>query len=96
MAKITISRMLEISRLLGTDAGKQLADFLSYVSDLSEQVIRILRNNVTIGDNIDGKFLQVTLKHDTEQVINTDSRQPAWVAPAKVISTTVSLVIIYG
>lgn len=86
MAKITIARLLETSKLLATEAGKQLSDLVTYMSDLSEQVLRTLNNNVTIQDNIAAKIATVSLKHNTEQVVNTDGKYPVWIAPARVVS----------
>ena len=86
MAKITIARLLETSKLLATEAGQQLSELVTYMSDLSEQVLRTLNNNVTIKDNLSAKISQVSLKQNTEQVLNTDGKYPVWVAPARVVS----------
>jgi hypothetical protein len=91
MAKITIARLLETSKLLATEAGQQLSELITYMSDLSEQVLRTLNNNVTIRDNLSAKISQVSLKHNTEQVLNTDGKYPIWVAPARVISNVVGV-----
>lgn len=88
MAKITIARLLETSKLLATEAGQQLSELITYMSDLSEQVLRTLNNNVTIRDNLSAKIATVSLKQNTEQVLNTDGKYPIWVAPARVVSNT--------
>lgn len=88
MAKISISRLLETAKFLSTKAGQELADFITYVADLSEQVLRTLNNAVTIRDNLDAKIVTVSLKHDAPQVINTGGKYPVWIAPARVISST--------
>jgi hypothetical protein len=86
MAKITIARLLETAKFLATKSGQELADFITYVSDLSEQVLRTLNSNVTIRDNLSAKMATISLKNDTEQVINTDGKIPVWVAPMRVVS----------
>ncbi len=86
MAKITIARLLETSKLLATEAGQQLSELITYMSDLSEQVLRTLNNAVTIRDNLDAKIVTVSLKQNTDQVVNTDGKYPVWIAPARVVS----------
>ena len=86
MAKINVSKLIDTGKFLATEAGKQLADLVTYLADFVEQVIRTLNKGVTIADNMAAKTLTVTLKNDIEQVINTDSKIPVWIVPARVIS----------
>jgi len=88
VAKISIARLLETAKFLSTKAGQELADFITYVADLSEQVLRTLNNNVTIQDNLSAKMLTVSLKNATDQVVNTGNRLPIWIAPMRVVSST--------
>mgnify|MGYP006933461297 CR=1 FL=1 len=59
--KLSIARVLETSKYLATDAGKQLEEFVTFVSDLSEQMIRSLRNGLTLRDNFDCQVVDVTI-----------------------------------
>lgn len=70
--KITITRLLELSKALATDAGAQLKDTLSYLSELAEQSVRALRNGLTFADNFDCKVAVVSLKHNTPTLVSAD------------------------
>lgn len=91
MSKVTISRLLETSRYLQTQAGQQLSDFISYVADLVENSVRILSKGVGIDDNLDTKRMTVSLKHATDTVINVGTKQPIWIVPARIFSTSVRI-----
>jgi hypothetical protein len=75
MAKVTLSRLFEVSKYLATDAGKDLKDALVYISEFVEVTTRNLRNGLTYGDNFDTTLKQVTIKPDTEQVILSGERR---------------------
>ena len=69
MAKITISRLFEVSKYLATDAGKELKDALVYLSEFVEVIVRNLRKGLTFEDNFDTQVKQVILRPDIETVI---------------------------
>ncbi len=52
MAKITISRIFEVSLVATSKAYTELQPFIDYVNGLADNTIRILRNGITLGDNI--------------------------------------------
>lgn len=88
MAKLSISRIFEVSKLLATKSGKELQELVTYTSELAEQVLRILRNGVTLSDNIDCKVVTYSLLHNTPQEINTDGRTPVGLQVIRTISPT--------
>jgi hypothetical protein len=88
MAKLSIQRLLEVSKLLATDAGKQLEEALTFLNDVSDQVLRALRNGLTFQDNFNCLVTEATLKHDTETQISTSGKRPSGVIPLRVLSTT--------
>jgi hypothetical protein len=69
MAKITISRLFEVSKYMTTDAGKELSDALQYLSEFVEVTIRNLRNGLTFKDNFNAITKTVTVRPDTETVV---------------------------
>src|SRR5882672_9784063 len=89
--QLTISRVVEIAKLLTTKAGQELTDFLQYMSGFCEQVLRALRNGITFKDNVDCLISTVSLTHATAQVINTGVKQPMGIIPLRVISTEFSI-----
>jgi len=88
--RLTIQRLLDTNKFLATDAGKQLADFLTYVSDFSEQMIRGLRNQLTFQDNFKCDVRTVTLAHAEPNVVSTNG-QAIGIIPIRVISTSAGL-----
>ena len=71
MARVTLSRLFEVSKYLVTDSGKELKDALVYLSEFVEVVTRNLRNGLTFADNFDTKVKQVECRPDTETIILT-------------------------
>jgi len=91
MAKITISRLLETSRILTSKAGQELQDFITYVAELAEQTLRNLRNGLTFQDNFSCKVSTVSITHNVAQEINTDGKTPTGIIPIRVVSATTGL-----
>ena len=69
--KLFINRIIETSRFLSTDAGQQLTDFINYMADLAEQVVRTLRNGLTFGDNFSCSISDVELRSATQLQLQT-------------------------
>lgn len=86
--KLSINRLLDISKLATTEAGKQLRELLEYTSSMAEQVLRALRNQLTFEDNFLAEIRTVTLAHDTEQVVEFATRQPTGMLVRRVVDTT--------
>jgi hypothetical protein len=85
--KLNISRIFETSQLLATEAGDQLKEMITYMADLSEQVLRALRNQLNYGDNFDAIVSNVSLTHQVTSTINTDRRTPVGIEIQRVVST---------
>jgi hypothetical protein len=77
MAKITVSRIFELSKYLSTKSGQELKDALTYMADFAEVTLRNLRNGLTFQDNIDCEIKTVTLRTNTEATISVASRKRA-------------------
>ncbi len=87
--KLSISRVLETSKYLSTEAGKQLQEFITFVADLSENVLRSLRNGLTFRDNFDCQIVEATLLHNTEQTLST-TKTPIGIVPLRTQSSDTS------
>lgn len=87
MAKLTVSRLLEVSKLLSTEAGQQLQELITFTNDISDQTIRALRQGLTFDDNVNSKTATITLKDSTEQIVDTGGKTPWSVTVSRVIST---------
>jgi hypothetical protein len=88
MAKLSISRLLETSKLLSTKAGQELREALVYLNDLADQVLRALRQGLTFEDNFKCTIVTVSLQNNVESVVYTDNQNIFGVLPIRVISTS--------
>lgn len=91
MAKLTVSRLLETSRLLATQAGQQLSELITYTNDTTEQIIRALRQGLTVDDNFNALSATLSLQHNTEQIVDTSGRTPSYVIVGRVVSSSVGV-----
>lgn len=86
MTQIKVSSLIEVSKILTTKAGQELADFVQYLADLSSQVVRALRNGLSFTDNMDASFKTVSLVSGTTTAVNVGARRPVGIWPVQVIS----------
>lgn len=87
MAKLSITRLFEVSRFMSTEAGQQLHDLIVYLSDFAEQTLRALRNGLTFGDNFNCEIVTATLQHEVPQAISAKAK-PILIFANAVSSTT--------
>jgi hypothetical protein len=91
MTKLAVPALFELSKALATQAGQELQEALQYLSIVSDQVVRALRQGVSLADNLDCLTSNVTLSHNKAQVVNANGRSPVGIVPIRVISTSVSI-----
>ncbi len=73
--KVTVSRLFELSKALTTDAGKELENALTYLSEFAEVTVRGLRNNLTFEDNVDCEQKRISVRHNVEAIISTTAQK---------------------
>jgi hypothetical protein len=92
MAKISVPKILETSKLLSSKTGQELSELIQYVSTVSTQLIQSLRNGLNYEDNFDCHPTTVNLTHNMEQIVNRGStRAPKEVRARRVVSTTTAV-----
>ena len=69
--KITLTRLLDTSKVLTTAAGQELKDMVVYLAEFVDQAVRALRNGLTFTDNFDCGTPTVSLKHNVATVISS-------------------------
>ena len=74
MAKITISRIFEVSLIATSKAYGELQPFIDYVNSLADNTIRILRNGVTLADNINCEIITQKLTPGTDLTFAVKAR----------------------
>ncbi len=97
MAKITISRLFEISQSLSTKAGQELRPALQYISEFAEVTLRNLRNGLTFADNLDCQIKRVSVRSGVETVVSIDgTKRASRVTVDKVVENTYYVVSAFG
>lgn len=97
MAKITISRLFEISQSLATKSGQELRPALQYISEFAEVTLRNLRNGLTFADNLDCQIKRVSVRSGVESVVSVaNNRRATRVTVDKVVSDTYYVVSKFG
>lgn len=74
MAKITISRIFEVSLIASSKAYEELQSFVEYVNSLADNTIRILRNGVTLSDNISCSIITQQMTPNTPLTFAVNAR----------------------
>jgi hypothetical protein len=82
--KLTITRVLETAKVLATEAGQQIGDFISYMAEFVDQVVRALRNGLTFKDNFDCEVRLVSLLHNTAQIVSS-TRTVTGIIPVRLV-----------
>lgn len=84
--KINIQRLFDTGKARATEAGQQLSDFINFCSQAFENIIRALSNGLTFRDNFDCNVVNLTLNHNTEQIVGI-SKAGSQVTAVRVDST---------
>jgi hypothetical protein len=82
--KLTITRVLETAKVLATEAGQEIGDFISYMAEFVDQVVRALRNGLTFKDNFDCEVRLVSLLHNTAQIVSS-TRTVTGIIPVRLV-----------
>lgn len=97
MAKITISRLFEVSKYLTTDAGKELKDALVYLSEFVEVMTRNLRKGLTFEDNFNTLSKDAKVRNGLETVVLTNERKRVTeISVRRVVSDQYYIVTSFG
>jgi hypothetical protein len=85
--KITQSRLFDKAILGAAKAAQELAAFIDYVNGVNDNVIRALRNELTLTDNMKGQFITVELTHATASTVSITQRSIAGIVHMKTTAT---------
>jgi hypothetical protein len=88
--KITITRLLETSKYLATEAGKQLEGMITQTAEFMDQGVRSLRNGLTFRDNFDAEGKTLSLKDGVATVV-ASSKTVTGILITRTVSTTYAL-----
>jgi hypothetical protein len=97
MAKVTISRIFEVSKYLSTEAGQDLREALVYLSEFAEVTVRNLRKGLNYTDNFDVIEKTVRLRENRETVILVnDSRRVKEIQIRRIVDEEYYLLSSFG
>jgi hypothetical protein len=65
-----------LSKLLQTKSGQELREFLVYMSDVTENLIRALRNRLTFKENFNSEVKRVDLYEGIESPVSSPTNRP--------------------
>ena len=88
--KLTLTRLLDLSKALSTNAGNELKDTMTYLAEFVDQCVRSLRNGLTFTDNFDCAISTVGLKHNTATIISS-TKPVNGIVPLRVFSSVNAL-----
>ena len=88
--KISITRLIEASKWIATEAGTQLDGLISQLADWTDQGVRALRNGLTFRDNFDCESKTVSLKNNAATTVAV-SKSVTGIIITRTMSTTHSL-----
>lgn len=97
MAKITVSKIFELSKYIATKSGQELRDALVYLSEFAEVSLRNLRNGLTFTDNFDCELKSVNVRDGIEAKVSIASRKrPTQIIIRRVVSDVYYVVDSFG
>lgn len=70
MAQFNITRLLDTSKALTTQAGQDLTDVLTYLTDFVEQTVKNLKQGLTFRDNVACNVKTVSVKNGVAQKVS--------------------------
>ena len=86
MAKFTATKLFEYAKVAGTPAGKELEEFITFVNQNFEQIIRGISGNLTLEDNIKGQKLTLSLIHNREVTTTVNGGDVVGILPLRVLT----------
>lgn len=97
MAKITVSRIFELSKYLATKSGQELKDALIYLSEFAEVSLRNLRNGLTFRDNFDSQLKIISVRTGVETTVAVQgSKRPSCILICRVVDNNYYVVDSFG
>lgn len=72
--KINAVRLFDLALLGAAKAAVELKPFLEYVNSTNDQLIRALRGELTLGDNVKGTEVTLELQHGVALAVATTTR----------------------
>lgn len=74
MTKLTVSRVFDTSVIASSKAFQELGKFFEYIAQWTDNLSRIARNGISVGDNLDAQVLTQSLRHNQDSVVAIGKR----------------------
>lgn len=89
--KISLSKLFDITEIKDSAIIEGVKPLVAFVNQFSDQMIRALRNSLTLQDNIKGVKRRVDFTHAAEQIVEYSGGVPMGIIPLRVIDPEDSL-----
>lgn len=76
MTKLTVPRLFDTSVVANTKAFQELSKFFEYMAQFTDNISRVVRNGVSVGDNLDATVRVQALRHNQDSVVSIGTRRP--------------------
>jgi hypothetical protein len=71
MAKLSVSKLVDVSKFLQTKAGSELFELFEYLSRFTDQVLNALRKQITFEDNLRCDVVSIAIQSGVLQTVRT-------------------------
>jgi hypothetical protein len=73
--KIRISKVLDVSKFLETEAGNQLKDVLMYLGEFTQQIVQAVGGKLSYVDNFLSEVKTITAKNNEEITVSVNGKR---------------------
>jgi hypothetical protein len=74
MTKLSVARVFDTSVVANTKAFTELSKFFEYMAQFTDNMSRIVRNGISVSDNLDARVITQDLRHNQESVVSINRR----------------------
>lgn len=74
MTKLTTPRVFDTSVIANSKAFQELGKFFEYMSQFTDNISRIVRNGISVSNNLDAQVLTQALRHNQDSVVAISKR----------------------
>jgi len=94
--KLKISKVLDVSKFLPTEAGDQLKDLIIYIGEFTQQVIQAIGGKLNFADNFVSELKTINVISNQVAIVSVDGRRVSNVFVVRVLESTYFVVNKFG
>lgn len=74
MTKLNVARVFDTSVIANSKAFSELSKFFEYMAQFTDNMARIVRNGISVSDNLDARVIVQALRHNQDSVVAINRR----------------------